>query len=119
MTKIEIEKDELVIRVLGLDALAAFKRELHLRLTDVEGVRRGVERSFGNSIRAPGLSIPGFKAGTYYGDDGRSFWDVQGNGEHAISIYLRSSSAYDSIFVDVEEPDEMVRMIARAVATPR
>jgi hypothetical protein len=86
-------------------------------LAEPHVVTRGIEQPHGFTVRAPGLSIPGFKAGTYYGDDGRSFWDVQGSGEHAIALHLRAGSGYDTIFVDVEDPDEAVRLISSAAAT--
>jgi hypothetical protein len=120
MTAIEIAGDQLVIRVLGLDVLASFKREIRVSLQDIDGVASATsEMARPPGLRTLGLSVPGFQAGTFFGADGKAFWNVHGIGSQAIVVYLRGDGPYQKIVVDVEDPDEAIRTILRAAATPR
>ncbi len=118
MTKIEVSGDELVVHVQGWDKLLAFKSELRIPLSHIEGVARADdELREWKGWQAPGASIPGFWAGTFHTNDGRAFWDVSG-GDKAIAIYLRGDT-FSKLVIDVEDPDTAVAMIIHAVATPR
>lgn len=118
MTTIEISGDELVVHVQGWDKLWALKSELRIPLSHVTGVDRAGDAVHERpGLRAPGTSIPGFIAGTFYADDGRAFWDVHDPGK-AIAISLRDDN-FTKLIIDVEDPDAVVTQIIRAVATPR
>jgi len=118
VTKIEVSGDELVVHVQGWDKLLAFKSELRIPLSHIEGVARADdELREWKGWQAPGASIPGFWAGTFHTNDGRAFWDVSG-GDKAIAIYLRGDT-FSKLVIDVEDPDTAVAMIIHAVATPR
>ena len=118
MTTIEISGDELVIHVEGCDKLWALKSELRIPLAHVEGVdRAGDAVREWPGLRAPGTSIPGFIAGTFYANDGRAFWDVHDPGK-AIAVYLRDDN-FTKLIIDVEDPDAAVTQIVRAVSVFR
>ncbi len=60
MTKIEVSGDEVVVHVQGLDKLLAFKSELRIPLSHIEGVARADdELREWKGWRAPGTSMPG------------------------------------------------------------
>lgn len=87
MTKVDISGDEVVVHVQGWDKLFAFKSELRIPLTHIEEVARAdAEVRVWKGWRAPGTSVPGFSAGTFYANDGPAFWDVSGAGNKAIAI---------------------------------
>ena len=118
MTTIELTGAELIVHVQGLDKVLSFKSEIRVPLAHVEGVAPASEEAAApKGTRAPGISIPGLTAGTFYGPDGRAFWDVH-DAAKAIVIYLRHDT-FTKLIVEVEDPDAVVRAITRAVATPR
>jgi len=69
MTVLEVADSELVMRVVGLDRLWAFKSELRVPLAHVAGVQLAADdaRLWWHGWRAPGTHVPGIiTAGTYY-----------------------------------------------------
>ncbi len=118
MTKLEIDGNDLVVHVQGLDVLLAFKSELRIPLSHVEGIARaGDELQGPKGLRVPGIAIPGLWVGTFYGEDGRAFWDVSG-GANAIAIYLRDDR-FSKLVIDVDDPTAAIALVTRAAATPR
>lgn len=118
MTTIDLTDAELIVHVQGLDRVLSFKSEIRVPLSHVEGVAPASEEAVApKGLRAPGISIPGLTAGTFYGPDGRAFWDVH-DPDKAIVIYLRHDT-FTKLIVEVEDPDAAIRDIMRAVATPR
>jgi hypothetical protein len=118
VTSLEIRNDELIVHVRGWDRVFAFKSELRIPLAHVEGVARaGTELDAWKGWRVPGTSFPGFHAGTFYGRDGRAFWDVRGR-DNAIAVYLRDDR-FSKLIIDVDDPEAAIAMITRAAATPR
>ena len=118
MTTIELTDAELIVHVRGLDKVLSFKSEIRVPLAHVEGVAPASEEvAVAKGLRAPGISIPGLTAGTFYGADGRAFWDVH-DPDKAIVIYLQHDT-FTKLIVEVDDPDAVIRDIMRAVATPR
>ena len=118
MTTIVLTDTELIVHVQGLDKVLSFKSEIRVPLAHVEGVAAASEEAVApKGLRAPGISIPGLTAGTFYGPDGRAFWDVH-DADKAIVIYLRHDT-FTKLIVEVEDPAAVIRAITRAVATPR
>lgn len=94
MIHIEIEGDALVIRLEGLAALAAARRELRVPLAHITGATPAPERSGSwlasllNSHHA-GTHLPGMvKAGTFMADDGPAFYAAV-HLERAVAVELR------------------------------
>ena len=120
MTTVAVVNKQLVVRVLGLDVLTSPKREIGVNLDNVDGVASASrEQPQLPAIRAGGLSIPGYQSGTFVGNEGPEFWDVQADGARAIVIYIRGDVPYQKLVVDVEDPDDAIRTILGASATPR
>ncbi len=118
MTTIELTDTELIVHVQGLDMVLSFKSEIRVPLSHVEGVAPASEEAAAQKgLRVPGISIPGLTAGTFYGPDGRAFWDVH-DPANAIVIYLQHDT-FTKLIVEVANPDAAIRDITRAVATPR
>ena len=118
MTTIELTDAELIVHIQGWDKVLSFKSEIRVPLAHVEGVAPASEElDASKGLRAPGISIPGLTAGTFYAPDGRAFWDVH-DPEKAIVIYLRHDT-FTKLIVEVADPHVAVRDIMRAAATPR
>ncbi len=116
MVELSVRGSTLAIRVRGLHALWALKRELEVPLRAVTRVGRPsprVLRSPWKGWRAPGTHFPGLlAAGTFYRRGERHFWDV-GRTDRAIEIDL-CGAEYDRIYVEVDDPERTITEIRLA-----
>jgi hypothetical protein len=113
MTRITIDNDRLKVEVLGWDKLWSFKSHLDFPLDHVVGVRRSEDeaKKVWHGIRAPGTHLPGvIVAGTYYSQGEHLFYDVH-DFTRAIVIELKDEW-YTRLVVEVEEPDEVLHLLA-------
>jgi hypothetical protein len=116
MVEVNVRGAVLSIRVRGLHALWALKRELEVPLRAVTRVGRPsphVLRNPWKGLRAPGTHFPGLLvAGTYYRRGERHFWDVRRK-DRAIEIDL-AGAEYDRIYVEVDDPELAITEIRMA-----
>lgn len=113
---LSIAEGKLTLHVRGADKLWAFKSSLEIPLVHITGVRADADAARGwyHGIRMPGTSVPGvITAGTFYQDGKRVFWDVH-HPEKAIIIELHDER-YNELVVEVEDPEEAVRVIREAL----
>jgi hypothetical protein len=113
---LSISEGKLTLNVQGADKLWAFKSSLEIPLGHIVGVRADPEQARGwyHGIRMPGTSVPGvIKAGTFYQDGKRVFWDVH-HPEKTIVIDLHDEK-YNQLIVEVENPEGAVSLIQSAL----
>ena len=118
MVDVDITSLELVLRPRGLHKLWTFKREVRIPRAQLKGVEVGVSPSaralLSRSIRLPGTSVPWrITAGSYRSTGEWSFWDVVGNGEHAVT-FSTEGHRYSQLVVDVADPKATVEAISCA-----
>jgi hypothetical protein len=109
---LSIAEGKLTLNVRGADKLWAFKSSLEIPLVHIVAVRADPETARGwyHGIRMPGTSVPGvIKAGTFYQDGKRVFWDVH-HPEKTIVIDLHDER-YNQLIVEVEDPQAAVSLI--------
>jgi len=110
MVKIEKERGEIVVRVLGWHALWAFKRELRFTATKLVSAELAETTLRPPWFRCPGTQIPRvFVAGTYRGKGRKEFWDTRFKGK-AIQLDFRDS-AHTRLVVDVADPPAALAML--------
>ena len=116
MVELSITNGNLLVRVIGLDRLWAFKSSIEVPLHHVTGIRADSEivKVLNHGWKFPGTSIPRvITAGTYYKDGKRTFWDIH-NPKVAVVIDLREER-YHQLVVEVENPDAAVAMVQAAL----
>ena len=119
MVEMSVIGDHIHLEVKGLDKLWAFKGHLDIPITNVRAVHADpdVARGWWKGIRAPGTSLPGvIRAGTFYQDGKRIFWDVH-DPEKTVVIDLLDER-YDQLIVEVADPATAVDRISRALIAP-
>ncbi len=102
--------------VQGLDRLLAFKSEVRVPLAHIVNVERADEeaRRWWHGWRAPGTQLPGLvTAGTFYGSEGRVFWDVH-DPNRAIVLHLRDDR-YAKLIIEVEDPESSIAAVQAAL----
>ena len=112
MVTITVEGDRLVLEVEGWDRLWALRSRLEIPLAHVTGVRidPDVARRWLTGIKLAGTHIPTvLTAGTFYEDGGLVFWDVH-DADRTVVIELQHER-YQRLIVEVEHPDEAIRLI--------
>ena len=117
MTKATITNKELIITVEGLDKLLAFKGHVTIPLAHIEKVAHNTQglMDFRDAAFGIGTIFAGMiQAGTFSEDGKKSFWDVR-DPKKALLITLRDD-AYDKLVIEVENPDEVARLISDAIA---
>lgn len=115
MARIEIDGDDLVVTIEGLDRLWALKSRLTVPLTNVRGatVDPGVVKER-KGIRAPGAHLPGvITAGTFHRDGERVFWDVH-DATKAVVIEL-ADERYARLIIEVDDPRAAVALVENAL----
>ena len=116
MVEIKIVGSTMVLRVEGADRLWAFKSHLEIPLKHITNARPDAEaaRHWYGGLKLLGTDNPGaFKAGTFYENEQRVFWDVR-HPEQAIVIALLDER-YKELIVEVEDPIATAKMINDAV----
>ncbi len=119
MVTIEIDNDELVLEVRGLDKLWSLRSTLRIPLAHIASVQtaEGAERGWFDGLKLAGTALPGvITAGTFYQHGELVFWDVH-DGQNAIRIAL-VHERYKELIVEVAEPSVTVRSITAALNRP-
>ncbi|TVT61598.1 hypothetical protein FNH05_02730 [Amycolatopsis rhizosphaerae] len=114
MARIDIDGDDLVVTIEGLDRLWALKSRLTIPLANVRGATAdpGITKE-PKGIRAPGAYLPGvITAGTFHLDGERVFWDVHDPAK-AVVIEL-ADERYARLIVEVEDPRAAVALVENA-----
>src|SRR5690349_8558551 len=107
MVNIEIDGEEVLVKVIGLHRLWTLTSEIRVKRSNVTSVSRA-----GREIQPPwlfrvGTAIPGLIcAGVLFGRRRKEFWDRTREGK-GICIELANAS-YTRIVVDVRDPDEVI-----------
>ncbi|MET8907465.1 hypothetical protein [Micromonospora sp. NPDC004551] len=114
---VEVDPERLVVRPSGADrfwALAAGVEVPTGAVTSVRPVSRAEAYRRGSGFRLPGAYWPGLiMAGRYVSrSNGRSFWCVH-RADEVLLVELEGQS-YDRLVLEVDEPAEVSRAIARA-----
>lgn len=118
MAKIDIEGDDLVVTIEGLDKLWALKSRLTIPLANVRGATAdpGIAKE-PKGIRAPGAHVPGvIVAGTFHRDGERVFWDIHDPAK-AVVIEL-ADERYARLVIGVEDPRAAVTLIENSRRRP-
>jgi hypothetical protein len=116
MTEVELANDSLIIHVKGADRLWTLRSSLTIPLEHVKGVSAdpAAARGWWHGLRAPGAHLPGvIKAGTFYQDKEKVFWDVH-DPEKTIIIDLKDEQ-YSKLVVEVADPQKAVGDISQAL----
>ncbi|MFC0504751.1 hypothetical protein [Micromonospora costi] len=115
--QLDVTPERLVVRLTGLDRLWALSAGVTVPTAAVTGVRpvsRAEASARASGWRLPGAYWPGaLQVGTYVSrPNGRSFWCVH-RGDPVLLVEL-DGQAYDRLVLEVDEPAEASRAIARA-----
>lgn len=111
MVSIHTDGTDVLLRILGMHKLWAFKNTIRLRTDQIVAVGPA-----GRDLRPPWFKCPGTAlpfvicAGTYFGIRRREFWDRTRAGK-GIRIDLENAP-FTRIVVDVAHPDEAIRMLS-------
>jgi hypothetical protein len=115
MARVNIDGDDLIVDVEGLDKLWALKSRLTIPLANVRGatIDPGIVRG-PKGFRAPGTHMPGvIVAGTFHHDGERVFWDVHDPAK-AVVIQL-DGERYARLVIEVDDPSATVDLIEGAM----
>jgi hypothetical protein len=86
MTVVQIDGDQLVVTMPGVDRLWSFRHRITVPLAHVRGATAdvGMSRRPGG-VRAPGTYLPRLiTAGTYYRNGERTFWNLHASQEPVV-----------------------------------
>lgn len=121
MTNVEIQDDQLVARIQGLDQVLALSSELRIPLTHVRGAAVSppeVRRRWRNPLRVKVLAtdLPYVvMAGSFIFLDGEhAFWDVH-HPDRTIVVEL-DHERFAKLVLEVEDPQATVAAINAAIA---
>ncbi|RZU76969.1 hypothetical protein EV384_5681 [Micromonospora kangleipakensis] len=114
---VQVDPEQLVVRLTGADRLWALTAGVAVPTASVTGVRtvgRAEAYRRGAGWRLPGTFWPGLiMAGSYVSrSHGRSFWCVH-RADEVLLVDLEGP-AYDRLILEVDQPAEVSRAIARA-----
>lgn len=115
MVDIEITGTTATVHVRGTHRLLALCERVRFDLSHVTEIAPAEVDLRPPWMRAPGTFFPGvIAAGIFRGKGRKEFWDTRFDGR-GLRIEL-SGTEFTRIVVDVEDPDEVRRMLARAAA---
>ncbi|CCH30029.1 hypothetical protein ABZ816_31830 [Actinosynnema sp. NPDC047251] len=119
MALVDIDGDDLVVVMEGLDKLWALKSSLTIPLANVRGATAdpgiATERK---GIKAPGTHLPGvITAGTFHLDGDKVFWDVK-DASKAVVIEL-ADERYARLVLQVDDPRATVALVEDALRSKR
>ena len=111
MIKVTKEESNIIFDVIGMHKLWAFKSQLIIPADHILNVYQDMESIKGwSGWRAPGTSVPGLiKAGTFYKDENKIFWDVS-NMDNCIIIDLKDED-YQQLIIEVENPSDTIEYL--------
>lgn len=111
LARLWVEGDELVAAPVGVLKLLALAVAVRVPLEHVVAISR-VDRPqdrYRPGVRMPGTWLPGLLAGSFQGQEGRSFW-VVGRGETSLRIDLQGARL-SYLVVDVADPVATMRRL--------
>lgn len=120
MVEITITHDKLTLEVQGMHKLWALKSSLEIPLEHVKEVHADPHPAMGwfQGLKLAGTDIPNvFRAGMFWQEGNRVFWDVR-HPENTIVLELEDES-YAKLIVEVDDPDATVREIQQALSAYR
>ena len=115
MVDVSIDNTLAVFTVRGLDQFWAMKREIRVPLNHIVGMREAPSPSIGwfDGFKLFGTSFPNrFRAGTFYQQGGKVFWDVR-QGEKVLVVDLKDEN-YKKLILEMDSPASAIRMIKDA-----
>ena len=116
MNTVTLGPDHLVVEPTGLDKVWAFTRRLEFPLGHVRGATADPgANDEPKGVRAPGLSVPGKTAGTFYRDGDKIFYNIS-RPRDTIVIEL-ADEEYQRLFLTVDEPRRLVQAINNAIGS--
>lgn len=103
--QVDLVDDELIVRMRGLDMLAAFRRTLRVPAQHVWGVVvQHRDRIPQIAFCFPGLAVPGvLYAGAFGVGDQRSFWHVR-RGELLLRVECLPGAEFRRLVLQVPDP---------------
>jgi hypothetical protein len=116
MVEITPFHDRLVLEVQGWHKVWALKSQLDIPLEHIKGVHADPHPAMGwfQGLKLAGADIPHiFRAGLFYQDGNKVFWDVR-HPANTIVIDLEDES-YARLIVEVEDSEASVKMILEAI----
>lgn len=117
MVEISVVGDKAVFEVEGWDKLWSFKSRLEIPLAHIKGAHVDPDPAMGwfQGLKLLGTDIPNvFKAGTFYQDGGRVFWDVR-HPEKTIVIEL-DHEHFAKLIIEVADPNAAVSLVENAIS---
>jgi|SRR5579871_1176981 len=115
MVDVKIEGDKVVFEVEGWHKLWALRSRLEIPLSHIKDVYADPDPAMGwfQGLKMIGTDVPSvFRAGTFYQQGDRIFWDVR-HPEQAIVIELQEEW-YGKLIVEVADPAGMIELLKRA-----
>lgn len=115
MVDIEIAGTMVTIQVRGTHRLLSLCERVSFPVSQVRDIAPAGVDLRPPWMRAPGTFFPGvIAAGVFRGKGRKEFWDTRFDGR-GLRIDL-AGAEFTRIVVDVEDPDEVRRLLARAAA---
>lgn len=118
MVSLTVHDDVLGVKVLGADRLWALRSQMDIPLRNVERISRDPDRvgSWWSGFRMLGVTLPHvIKAGTFYEDGKRTFFDVH-DPANTVVIELKDDSLSELV-VEVSDPDLVLTEVQSALKT--
>jgi len=109
---IDIAGDELRVRLTGLTAVAALKRELRVPLAAIRSASTGAPRKLGMRVAGTDIPFTDIRAGRFRSRGRWSFLSFE-RGDRAVTLELEGQR-YDRVVLGVDDPDELRRQLQRA-----
>ena len=113
---VSLDGDDLVVRMRGLDMLAAFRRTVRIPTDHVRGiVVQHRDRVPAIGFHFPGLAVPGvLYAGAFgFGDD-RSFWNVR-RAELLLRVECVPGAEFRRLVLQVPDPTALATRLRPAL----
>lgn len=115
MVDIEITGTTVTVTVRGTHRLLALCERVRFDLSHIVAIEPAEVDRRPPWMRAPGTFFPGvIAAGVFRGKGRKEFWDTRFDGR-GVRIELRGTE-FTRIVVDVDDPDEIRRMLTVAAA---
>ena len=116
MVEISIAAERLDLEVLGTHKLWAVKSRLQIPLEHVKSVHADPKPAMGwfQGLKVAGADIPHiFRAGMFWQDGGKIFWDVR-HPKNTIVIELEDENC-TKLIVEVKNPTATIKYIQQAI----
>ncbi|NNH68684.1 hypothetical protein HLB23_02105 [Nocardia uniformis] len=115
MVDFEVVGTTVTAHVTGAHRVLALREKVTFDLSQVRRIAPAEVDLRPPWVRAPGAFFPGvIAAGTFRGKGRKEFWDTLFDGR-AVRIELEGAD-FTRLVVDVEDPDVVIAMLARAAA---